>query len=75
MKFDNDFFVKVNFRCCLVGLNLGLDLFIGGVDNFIIIDIDKIGVSIGLFGCIFSVFVDGREINLFKLNFNQCGIK
>ncbi|XP_068699347.1 basement membrane-specific heparan sulfate proteoglycan core protein-like isoform X3 [Montipora foliosa] len=75
MKFDNDSSVKANSRCCSVGLNLGLDLFIGGVDNFTTIDTNKIGVSTGLFGCISSVSVDGREINLLKSNLNQRGIK
>lgn len=75
MKFDDDLPVKGYSRCCSVGLNLGLDLFIGGVDNFSTVDINKIGVSTGFFGCISRVSVDGREINLPKSNLNQRGIK
>ncbi|XP_074625452.1 basement membrane-specific heparan sulfate proteoglycan core protein-like isoform X6 [Acropora palmata] len=75
MKFDDEPAVKGYSRCCLVGLNLGLDLFIGGVDNFAAVGINKIGVSTGFFGCISRVSVDGREINLLRSNLNQRGIK
>ena len=70
MRLDNDPPVKGYSPCCSVGLNLLLDLFIGGVDNFTTIDTSKVGVSSGLSGCISSVSVDGREINLLKSNLN-----
>ena len=75
LKLDNDPPVKDYSPCCSIGLNLVLDLFIGGVENFTAVDTNKVGVSSGLFGCISSVSVDGREINLLKSNLNLRGIK
>lgn len=72
---DSDLIVIDYLLCCLKGLNFVLDLFIGGVENFMIIDMWKVGVNIGLVGCIFVVFVDDREINLIKFNFKLCDIK
>lgn len=71
---DNDLFVIDDFLCCIKGLNFVLNLFIGGVENFVVIDICKVGVGFGLVGCIFVMLVDGREINLIKLNFELCNI-
>lgn len=75
MKLDNESPVKAYSPCCSIGLNLELDLFIGGLDNFTTVDTDRLGVSSGLFGCISSVSIDDREINLLKSNINQRDIK
>lgn len=72
---DSDPPVKATSPCCSVGLNLVLDLFIGGVENFTEFDTGKVGVSSGLYGCISSVSVDGREINLLKSNLDLRGIQ
>ena len=72
---DDDPPVKGSSPCCSRGLNLLLDLFIGGVKNFTTFHTSKVGVSSGLFGCISELSVDGREINLLKSNLDMRGIK
>ena len=72
---DDDPPVRGSSQCCSIGLNLVLDLFLGGVENFTTFDTSKVGVSSGLFGCISRMSVDGREINLIKSNLNMRGIK
>ncbi|CAH3176827.1 unnamed protein product [Porites lobata] len=67
--------VKGSSPCCSRGLNLLLDLFIGGVKNFTTFHTSKVGVSSGLFGCISEISVDGREINLLKSKLDMRGIK
>ncbi|PFX26969.1 basement membrane-specific heparan sulfate proteoglycan core protein-like isoform X2 [Stylophora pistillata] len=68
LALDNDPTVTDYSPCCTKGLNLGLELFIGGVENFAMIDTRKVGVTSGLVGCISAMSVDGREINLIKSN-------
>ncbi|CAH3185759.1 unnamed protein product [Porites lobata] len=72
---DDDPPVKGSSPCCSRGLNLLLDLFIGGVKNFTTFHTSKVGVSSGLFGCISELSVDGREINLLKSNLDMRDIK
>lgn len=68
LTLDNDPPVTDYSPCCTKGLNLALDLFIGGVENFTMIDTRKVGVNSGLVGCISAMSVDGREMNLIKSN-------
>lgn len=75
LTFDSDPPVSDYSPCCLKGLNLALDLFIGGVENFTAIDTRKVGVDTGLVGCISAVSVDDREINLIKSNLKLRDIK
>ena len=75
LTLDSDPAVTEYSPCCLKGLNLALDLFIGGVENFTKIDTRKVGVNSGLVGCISAVSVDNREINLIKSNLKLRDIK
>ncbi|XP_078373536.1 basement membrane-specific heparan sulfate proteoglycan core protein-like [Oculina patagonica] len=72
---DSDPAVTDHSPCCTKGLNIALDLFIGGVENFTKIDTRKVGVNSGLVGCISAVSVDNREINLIKSNLKLRDIK
>lgn len=74
LTLDSDPAVTDYSPCCSKGLNLALDLFIGGVENFTTVDTRKIGVNSGLVGCISAVSVDDREINLIKSNLKLRGI-
>lgn len=68
LTLDNDPPVTDDSPCCTKGLNLALNLFIGGVEDFAVIDTRKVGVGSGLVGCISAMSVDGREMNLIKSN-------
>ena len=68
LTLDTEPTIKDYAPCCSIGLNIGLDLFIGGVENFAAIDSRKVAVNSGLVGCISALTVDGRPINLVKSN-------
>ena len=56
--------IKEEAPCCSVGLNLALPLYLGGMDDFGAVDIQKVGVDKGFFGCVSDLSIDDTPLNL-----------